>query len=230
MLDFAHRSHQKELLDASDIPAADVKLNMRELNTINTLLGGHRITLQGFKKIAGEARQISVMEIGCGGGDNLRVIEQYCSKNGIAIKLTGIDMNADICTFAKENNPNINIQCCDYRLAALDSKPDIIFSSLFCHHFSNEQLIEQLLWMKENARIGFFINDLHRHQMAYYAIKLLTSLFSNSYLVKNDAPVSVARGFTIKEWRHIFAEAGIVNYSVDWKWAFRHLICYTHEP
>jgi hypothetical protein len=52
----------------------------------------------------------------------------------------------------------------------------------------------------------------------------LTSIFSKSYLVKNDAPLSVLRGFKKKEWFAILQQAGATNYSVKWKWAFRHLI------
>lgn len=108
-------------------------------------------------------------------------------------------------------------------------KPDIIFSSLFCHHFTDEELIEIIKWMHENSLSGFMINDLHRHPLAYYSIKLLTSIFSRSYLVKNDAPLSVLRGFRKKEWRNLFASVGINDESISWHWAFRHLITYKHQ-
>ncbi len=83
--------------------------------------------------------------------------------------------------------------------------------------------------MQSNSIKGFFINDLHRHPLAYYSIKLLTTVFSKSYLVKNDAPLSVARGFKASEWKKILKSAGINNYRVNWKWAFRHLVVYNHE-
>jgi hypothetical protein len=105
-----------------------------------------------------------------------------------------------------------------------DQPPDIIFSSLFCHHFTNEELERQLQWMQRHARVGFFVNDLHRHPLAYYSIKWLTAIFSKSYLVKNDAPLSVLRGFSRKEWQQLLNNAGIVNFSVSWKWAFRWLV------
>ena len=117
----------------------------------------------------------------------------------------------------------------DYKEARLDKQPDIIFSSLFCHHFTDREMVKQLQWMQANARLGFFINDLHRHRVAYYSIKTLTALFSNSYLVKHDAPLSVARGFTQKEWLQLFNTAGISNFSIEWKWAFRWLIVVKNE-
>ena len=83
-------------------------------------------------------------------------------------------------------------------------------------------------WMAKNAVLGFYINDLHRHPLAYYFIKSATKIFSRSYLVKNDAPLSVLRGFRKKEWREILQNAGIMNYTIKWKWAFRHLVVVKH--
>lgn len=84
--------------------------------------------------------------------------------------------------------------------------------------------MEQLQWMQQNSRLGFFINDLQRHPLAYYSIKLLTGLFSRSYLVKHDGPLSVKRALVRKEWEQVLAMAGITNYTIRWQWAFRYLI------
>jgi len=81
-----------------------------------------------------------------------------------------------------------------------------------------------LQWMNKNSRIGFFINDLQRNPVAYNSIKYITKFFSKSYLVKNDAPLSVLRGFRRDEWKNIFEKTGITDYSIEWKWAFRYLI------
>ena len=105
-----------------------------------------------------------------------------------------------------------------------NNKPDIIFASLFCHHFTDEELIKMMAWMKANSTLGFFINDLHRHPVAYHFIKLTSRLFSSSYLVKNDAPLSVLRGFKKQDWQNILQKAGIRNYTIEWKWAFRYLV------
>jgi hypothetical protein len=76
--------------------------------------------------------------------------------------------------------------------------------------------------------LGFFINDLQRNAFAYHAIRAITRLFSQSYLVKNDAPLSVARGFHKDEWTAILKKAGLENYTIEWKWAFRYLIVWKH--
>lgn len=229
---FSQRSYKKELLDEDLIPFEDIKQNMRELDFINKWLGGHGITIDAFKYLSGNKRKISVCEIGCGGGDNLIAIYNWSKKNKIEADFTGVDIKEECIHFAKnrrELSKNITWIASDYSALHFTQKPDIIFSSLFCHHFTNQQLIYQLNWMKENSRIGFFINDLQRNAVAYYSIKLLTSFFSNSYLVKNDAPLSVARGFTRKELLALCDEAKVGTVEIKWEWAFRYVVIFKHE-
>ncbi|MEJ7767624.1 MAG: methyltransferase domain-containing protein [Chitinophagaceae bacterium] len=228
---FSQRSYKTELLDRDDIPFHDIRRNMAELNFINTHLGGHKITIDGVKRliagIAPPTEPLLICEIGCGGGDNLLAIHRWCTRKGLTSKFIGIDINPFCIEVASKRLAAIDVQLItsDFKLTAFkERKPDLIFSSLFCHHFGNDQLVNMLVWMKVNSVRGFFINDLHRHPLAYYSIKLLTQIFSHSYLVKNDAPLSVLRGFKKKEWKLLLTAAGINQFAVTWKWAFRFLI------
>jgi 2-polyprenyl-3-methyl-5-hydroxy-6-metoxy-1,4-benzoquinol methylase len=240
-MDLSKRSYQKELLDRDDIPFGDIERNMQELNFINTWLGGHAITVGGLKQLLGPMRgrgvspsadpqsslTVSICEIGAGGGDNLAALSRYCQRKGIRVRLTGIDINPHCITVARKRfaGRDAHFLLSDYRRVSFGSeKPDIIFSSLFCHHFTDDELVSMLDWMKENSGMGFFINDLQRNIVAWHAIRLLTGWFSRSRLVKNDAPLSVLRGFTRSEWEGILRRAGMRNYSLRWKWAFRWLL------
>jgi 2-polyprenyl-3-methyl-5-hydroxy-6-metoxy-1,4-benzoquinol methylase len=230
-MNLKYRSYKEELLDEDDIPADELRKNLLELNFINTWLGGHAITISGLKHFLNSKDEITVCELGCGGGDNISALNNWCKKRGINANFIGIDIKPTCIEFAQSNITDNNISwiVSDYLKVQFQSKPDIIFSSLFCHHFNEEQLKSQLSWMKENSIKGFFINDLHRNKIAYNLIKWLTKFFSKSYLVKHDAPLSVARGFKEKEWRDLFVAAKINHYKIQWKWAFRYLIVYKHE-
>lgn len=225
-MDFSTRSYTPELLDQPGIPASDIQRNLYELSVINQKLGGHAVTIDGFYSLAGNQTQIMVCEVGCGGGDNLKAIEKKTKKQYPGISFIGIDINGD-CINVAENikwEKPVNFLVSDYKKVYFKSKPDIIFCSLFCHHFKEDELIDMFRWMHRNSVLGFFVNDLHRHAFAYYSIRMLTSLFSKSYLVKNDAPLSVLRGFKKKELSALLDKAGISDYKIRWRWAFRWLI------
>jgi SAM-dependent methyltransferase len=226
------KSYELELLDGDNYTKEELYQNLKELNTINTYLGGHAITINGIKKLLKNTtlnKPIIIAEMGCGGGDNLQAIAKFLSKNNIPFKAIGVDKLPACITYANKNNsyPNaINYVLADYTILQ-NEEIDILFNSLFCHHFTDESLISMLQWMKANSKIGFFINDLHRHSLAAFSIKVLTQLFSKSRLVKNDAVLSVKRGFLKTEWQAMAAKAAC-NLSVQWQWAFRHLVVYKH--
>jgi ubiquinone/menaquinone biosynthesis C-methylase UbiE len=219
---FQHRSSSFELLDEENIPQQDLFQNLKELDVINRYLGGHNVVLAGIKHFA-KLPNPTIVEMGSGGGDNLRAVAKWLKKDATYI---GVDLKNDCTAFAQKTtqNTSISFQTADYRNIESTATVDIFYNSLFTHHFTDDQVVEMLRWMYENSARGFFIADLHRHWLAYYSIKFITALFSKSYLVKNDAPLSVLRGFTKKEWKILLEKAEIPTYTIQWKWAFRHLI------
>jgi hypothetical protein len=241
MPDFRKRATQPELLDMPDIPFEEIRRNMQELDVINTWLGGHNITIRGIRNLlpktrtAGDKpRTLHVCEIGCGGGDNLRAIDRWARRRGLAIRVTGIDINAHCIRYAQqrwEHGTTAEWIVSDYRTVTFTARPDIVFSSLFCHHFTDDAIPEILEWCADNSRLGFFINDLHRHPLAYYSIKWLTAAFSHSRLVRNDAPLSVAKGFSLSEWQGFIDKSltdSELSVDIRWAWAFRWLLIGRH--
>jgi 2-polyprenyl-3-methyl-5-hydroxy-6-metoxy-1,4-benzoquinol methylase len=225
-MNFIIRSYSSELLDQPNIPAVDIQRNLHELSIINKKLGGHACTLNGFYQLAEKKNDLHVCEIGCGGGDNLKAIEKSLHNERKNIHFTGIDINPNCIQVAESLpwNRKVDFIVSDYKKIDFKTRPHIIFCSLFCHHFREDELIQMFQWMKENCTVGFFINDLHRHPLAFHSIRMLTAAFSKSYLVKHDAPLSVLRGFKKRELKALLEKSGIIHYTVRWKWAFRWLV------
>lgn len=220
MPDFSQRHPGPELLDLPNIPSPDLFQNLKELALINRWLGGHQAVGYGFKRLWKPGTE--VVELGSGGGDNLRFLQRQFPQNWQGI---GVDLKSDCTEFAqKQASGNLQFQTLDYRHFTPKTHPTLFFTSLFCHHFTEEELIDMLKWLHKNGSGGFFIADLHRHPLAYYSIRLLTQLFSSSYLVKHDAPLSVLRGFRKADWIHLLKSAGIDQYEIKWIWAFRWVI------
>jgi 2-polyprenyl-3-methyl-5-hydroxy-6-metoxy-1,4-benzoquinol methylase len=219
---FRNRSHIKELLDG-DVSKKDLYHNLKELHSINRLLGGYRVSINALKKLNLDGK--TLIDIGSGGGDMLNEIYQFSLKRNIDCHLYGIDLKSDCTQYAKDHLPhNLSFITDDYRNAPLHvGSIDVIHACLFTHHLEDHEIIELIEFSINNGCV-LLVNDLERNRIAYYAIKWLTRLFSRSLLVKNDAPLSVLRGFRRKEWLSYLQGAGATRYSVKWKWAFRYQV------
>jgi hypothetical protein len=97
---------------------------------------------------------------------------------------------------------------------------DIVLSTLFLHHFTEEEIIDILSSVLKKSTIGVIVNDLHRHSMAYYLFKLLCLTIQNP-MVKEDGLISILRGFKRLDLERI-SEKLKYNRDIQWKWAFRY--------
>lgn len=220
-----HRSEEIEIMDDLEISGPVVPQTLKELNTINKWLGGNKISISAFKKMAKGRASVSLVDLGCGGGDIMMEMAKWARKNNIKATFVGIDANPNIIEYAQENTadyPEITYQAINIFSEEFESQNfDIIHCCLFTHHFTDTELVRLFKQFKSQANLGIIINDLHRHSLAYWSIIFLISLFSRSEMVKNDASVSVARSFRKSELIKIMKECGIESYHLEWKWAFR---------
>ncbi len=218
------RSLEKEILDGNNYSKEELFQNLKELEIINSKLGGNKINKKGFQNLSKNKEQLRVLEVGCGGGDNLSFLQKKFPNN----QFYGSDINP-YCIEYSNKNRKANLEFFLQDAFELTEKYDIIYNSLFCHHFSDDELVIQIKKLYQLSNLGLFINDLERNPIAYYSIKFLSKIFSKSRLVKNDAPLSVKRGFKKREWEVILKKAGITNYKIKWCWAFRWLIIIPNE-
>lgn len=233
MPNLTHRSYEKELIDNLELDNDALRENLEELALINKYLGGNQVTISGLSKlisnpnspITNNQSSITIADLGCGGGDMLMVMADWAKKKGVNAQFIGIDANDFMINFAKERTRNYqNISYLHQNIFSEEFQEhsfDIVTMTLFCHHFEDEALIKILQQFRKQTRLGVVINDIHRHWFAYHSIAWITKLFLKSYLVKNDAKLSVWRAFRRKDLVNIIQKAGYTNYSIRWKWAFR---------
>ena len=227
MSKFEKRSEEKELMDDLDCSGEELAQTLRELKTINHWLGGNHVTTNGLNKIMSLRPQKSyrIADIGCGGGDMIRIMNDWAESNKKQVDFVGIDANRNIIELAKvrlDDVTNVHWQVQNvFEPEFSKEKVDIITCTLFTHHFTDGELAGLIRAFREKATIGFVINDLHRHWFAFHSIRILTKLFSKSPMVQNDASLSVLRSFQRADLERILEAAGIKTYQISWFWAFR---------
>lgn len=225
MPDFSKRNLVPEKMDQPGVPDHEIHQALRELETINIYLGGYKVIFDALKKVKWSNDVTTIMDLGCGGGDMLRAIAKWARKKKKKVRLIGIDWNPVMTGFASEHSkdyPEITFKTMNiFDDALLNEKADITMNSLFCHHFTNHEISTLVKRMYQLSSQAVIINDLHRNWFAYYSIKVITAMFSKTYLVKYDGPVSVARSLFRDEWEIVLTNAGIKKYSLKWMWAWR---------
>jgi SAM-dependent methyltransferase len=212
-LDFGHRA---QLVERMDEPCSREELRacLRDLARVNRWLRAWRPVLGWLDSLAlvERGRPLCILDVGCGYGDILRRIERWASARGVAVELTGIDLNPDtvaIAAAASDGASEIDWVEADV-FAYNPPKPlDLVVSSLFTHHLSDGDVVRFLVWMEKHVAIGWFVNDLVRHPTPYRLFRLLATAARLHPFVRHDGPVSIARAFVAAEWRVLCAAAGL---------------------
>jgi len=205
-------------MDAADLPEAVYAEVLADLARVNRLTLAQRPTLRWLEKAVGGATRFSLLDVGFGQGDMLRAIYHWAAGRGLEADLVGIDLNPRSAGIAQAAAPGLPIRWLTGDAEALDFKPDFIVSSLVAHHMEDAELVRFLGWMDGAAARGWFVNDLHRHWLAYWGFRAGSGWFHP--IVQHDGALSVRRAFVRADWALLLEAAG-VRAEVRWYFPFR---------
>jgi SAM-dependent methyltransferase len=215
-IDFSQRVSPRELpeLMDGDCSYEDFRDCLRSLGTVNRWLLGYRPTLAWLERLPHGLRDpVHIVDVGCGGGDLLRRIAGWARRRGIAVQLTGIDLNPYAACAAAESTPKelgITWVTGDAMVYRPEKPMDIVVSSLLAHHLEDQEIIALLRWMEATVKVGWFINDLERSEWS----SRMFGWVRWHWLVRHDGPVSFQRAFRTEDWKRLLAAAEIPQEAV----------------
>jgi SAM-dependent methyltransferase len=229
-LDFSRRSELTEWMDTEDVSFEEFRACLSDLARVNRLTLAYRPTLKFLERVAraqhGASRPLEIVDVGSGYGDMLREIAAWARRRGVPVSLTGIDLHPWSQRAAVEaTRPECGIRW--VQADALAYTPpngiDVVVSSLFTHHLPDPLVVRFIAWMEQQARVGWFINDLHRHPLPYHFFQRFAKLARYHRFVQHDGPISIARAFSSSDWCRLLREAGVDPslVSIAWNMPFR---------
>lgn len=234
LVNTSRRSEAPEIMDNFSMEGEILRDALDKIASINRLLGGNKVTLQGVTTLIkntgtfsnNTAKEISILDVGCGNGDMLRTLADYAAKNNLKFKLIGIDANNYTIGHAQQlskNYPNISYVCTDiFNEIEQQSTYDVILCTLTLHHFKNPEILKLMNGFRNQAEMGIVVNDLHRSAIAYYLFLAICFVFRLNKMSKDDGLVSILRGFKKADLQSYSRELDFKKYTVKWKWAFRY--------
>jgi len=226
-IDTTYRSNKTEIMDDFSMKGELLRDTLDKLGNINKWLGGNRVTLSGVKQLLKDKSKdkiYTIIDLGCGHGDILRLIADFGRQENYQFKLIGIDANQDAIDYANElsiDYPELSFENKDVfseEFKNIDN--DIALATLFLHHFKTTEIETLLKQLSSKAKLGLVINDLHRSEMAYGLFKLLSLTISNQ-MIAEDGLTSILRAFKRKDLEHLTKKLNLKS-EIRWKWAFRY--------
>ncbi|TMJ11881.1 MAG: methyltransferase domain-containing protein [Alphaproteobacteria bacterium] len=221
-MSLAARLRREEQMDNPALDPAVYDRVLLDLGRVNVWTFAARPTLSFLKRAAKGRKRFRLLDVGFGDGGMLRAIARWAERRGIEAELVGVDLNPKSAATARAATPEA--MRIDYRTGDYHDQEgsfDLVVSSLVAHHMTDDQLLEFLRWMEGHSALGWFVNDLHRHPLAYHSFPLLTTLLRSHRIVREDGRLSIARSFRPAEWQAILSEAGVRNARVRRYFPFR---------
>ena len=216
------RSYEKEIMDDFSINDDRIDDALNEIKLVNKFLGGISTSKDGFRFLLKHKKfnPMKVLDIGSGASD----VFEALNKRFPNLNVYSLDRNERICKVIKAEKTATPIYGDAKNPPIKKESVSVVHASLFLHHFTEDEIKNLIKSSLSIANYGMIINDLRRSVWALIGIKLLTILFSKSSMVKNDAPLSVKRGFIKSELIDMLKSLKIINYKIKRKWAFRWLV------
>lgn len=175
-----------------------------------------------------EGAGFTLVDVGFGHGDMLRGIHAWAIQRGLRPDLIGVDLSPWSAPAARAATPPdmaIDYRTGDVFETRFDLPVDFVVSSLVAHHMTDAQLVAFLRWMEATAAKGWFVNDLHRHALAYHGFRALSTLMRWHPMVRHDGQLSVARAFRRNDWERLIAKAGLDRKAVTLRWHLPFRLC-----
>jgi ubiquinone/menaquinone biosynthesis C-methylase UbiE len=231
---FRKRSTQLEHIDTGNYTPEEYEGCIVELKRVNRWLGDARaLRLTLLEEIGRSGQQVfSVLDVGAGSGELLRVVREWAQRNNRQARLVGLELNSRSAqAISRQAEPRISAVRGDaLELPFADDAFDYAICSLFTHHFTDDQVTTIIGELARVARRRLFVIDLNRHPMAYVLYTTLGRIVLHNRLLREDGALSILRSFTPEELRTTALRAGLVNVELTRRFPFRLVLSGERRP
>ena len=210
---FCERSTQVEYFDTPGLSEAERAGGFRELDRINDFFRFSHPFVSRLPSWLGKKRceQLEILDVGAGTGLLGEKLTAWALRRGWHWRFTNLDANP---INLKSGNAATTVTGSALQLPFADGSFDLVVASQMTHHLTDEQVVWHWCEAWRVTRDAIFICDLHRNAGLYAMLWLSLRLMRTSRNLREDALISVKRGFHRREWRDLAARAEIPNTEV----------------
>lgn len=148
----------------------------------------------------------TLLDIGFGGADIIRYIDQWSKKDGYDVRITGIETDQRALDYVKRQSWPSNIQFKKESVTKLVTDHqtfDFIISNHLLHHLAKEEIIQLFKESEILCRKEVLFNDIQRSDLGYLLFKIITTPFFRDSFISYDGQLSIKRSFTFNEMKDL---------------------------
>jgi hypothetical protein len=198
---FNGRVLKPEILDT--LPPEEARESLADLARINKHWGGYSTLRKLVDDVIPPGEPFTFLDVGSASGDMGRRLREWRPQAQVTC-LDYIESHLEGCAGASVAGDAF----------ALPFRPrsfDYVFSSLFLHHFTDEQVVELLAGFGRVARKQVLVIDLWRHPVPYYFISRTQRLLGWHPVTVSDGVISVEAAFRRRELLDLARRAGLAG-------------------
>lgn len=194
----------------------------RQFRTINRLISGwQRIYKNQIHPIfQAHSKTYSLLDIGCGGGDIIKLLDRLAKKDEVELQITGIEPDERAIQFLSDQKWPANIsfiKASSYDLVEEDRSFDIVISNHLVHHLKQPELKMICEHAEKLSSKKVIFNDIERSDIGYALFKIAaTPLFRNSFIVE-DGLTSIKRSFRRDELQKALPNGWAVQRQIPFR-------------
>jgi 2-polyprenyl-3-methyl-5-hydroxy-6-metoxy-1,4-benzoquinol methylase len=188
-----------ELMDSPDCDARMLDRTYAQFAAVNALYSGWRgIYRRSIRPRLSTTLVSHVLDVGSGGGDLTRALARWAARDGLRLRVTGIDPDPRAHAFAEALPAMRGVEfrrAFSRELVLAGERYDMVVSNHVLHHLSGAEL-GGLLFDSEQLAPRSLHADISRSWFAYAGFGISTLPFFHDSYIRADGLRSIRRSFT----------------------------------
>jgi 2-polyprenyl-3-methyl-5-hydroxy-6-metoxy-1,4-benzoquinol methylase len=205
-----------ELMDDPDCDIDYLYNTYRHFSIINKSLSGwkHIFNRYILPECKNEERDYSLLDIGFGGGDIPLHLDQLAKKQGIELRITGIETDKRSLNYVSKQLFPTSISFRHQSLKEIlesGERFDFVISNHLLHHLLADDVATLCNQSAAIARKKVLFNDLRRSALAWGLFNALTVFGFKKSFIRTDGLISIRKSFSKDELQQLAPSPYVVE-------------------